>query len=190
MGPLIQRAVPIFAMNKDVDILNRLLGERLGYANGVTPRFAWMWSPDVQYYYRPHVAASWQRCSWADRLGRCWLLCQWRAPGMPERDWWASFRGEFPYPRKGMYYAHPETALSAGMMPSREMTAWYIRSLDAQIGKSYDQHLQEIQTGIRKDKECRDSEWVAMVQNDNPAFSKDRLTPALHGANVEFQAGI
>jgi len=77
--------------------------------------------------------------------------------------------------------------LPPGMEPTSEMTQWYIRTLDEQISKDYADHMREINDGIAKDKEAADTEWIERVQNENPAFSTDRLTPALHGGNVEFQ---
>ncbi len=177
-------------MNKQIELLNRRLGVGLGCANGTTPRFAWIWAPESFYFYRQHVGAGWVRQCWADRIGKVWMLGQWRPPAVPENAWWGMFHGEFPYPRKGMYYAHPETAIPHGQEPTAEMTDWYIRTLDAQISKDYAEHLEETNAGIERDKQAADSQWVDMVQNENPAFSKDRLTPALHGANVEFQAGL
>lgn len=177
-------------MSKQVELLNRRLGTGLGYANGITPRFAWIWAPESFYFYRQHVGESWTRHCWGERLGKVWMLGQWRPPAVPENAWWSMFHGEFPYPRKGMYYAHAETALPPGREPTAEMTDWYIRTLDAQISMSYAQHMDQINDGIAKDEQRADTEWTEMVQDGNPAFSKDRLTPALHGANVEFQAGV
>src|SRR3954471_18332349 len=104
--------------NKNIELLNRRLGVGLGYANGVTPRFAWIFAPESFYFYRQDVTKTWVRHCWADRKGKVWMLGQWRPPSVPERDWWGMFHGEFPYPRKGEYYAQPETALPEGAEPT------------------------------------------------------------------------
>ncbi len=176
-------------MNKNIEQLNRQLGNALGYAHGNSPRFAWMWAPEVYYYYRQHLGASWERICWAERVGKVWMLCQWRRPDMPESEWWSSFHGEFPYPMRGMYYAQPETALPPFREPTADITQWYIRSIAAQMDTTFREQYDMIQDRLDRQQKAADDEWVAMVQNDNPAFSNERLTPALHGANVEFQVG-
>jgi hypothetical protein len=116
-----------------VEFLNRRFGEELGRPNGIDPRFAWKYAPEVYYYFRPHYAASFERRSWADRIGKRWMLCQWRPTELSREQWQQAFRGAYPYPEKGEYKAHPETALWPGMLPTSELTAGYIRTLKDQM---------------------------------------------------------
>ena len=149
--------------------LNARLGERLGY-RGNNPRFAWCYAPDLFYFWRPSYLTGFVRQCWAERLGRVWVLCQWRRPEMSRQEWWNSFNGEFPYPENGMYYAHPETALPAGMEPTSGITAEYTYSLERQIAKGYAQHLRECQASADQQMQADEDQWMDYAADFQPAF--------------------
>lgn len=158
--------------SSEVRSLNRRLGDALGYVRGGTqPRFQWMWAPDIPY--------------WSTRLGRVWVLCQWRRPGMSPADWDAQFGDRrIPYPAQGMHHAHPETALPPGEVPTIERTQFYIRMLDEQMSATFTDQLCAIQNEIAEDKQRDDTEWVEYVQNTNPAFSN--FAPGARGGHVSY----
>jgi hypothetical protein len=156
-------------MNKQIALLNARFGERLGY-RGNSPRFAWCYAPDLHYFWRPDYTTSFVRQCWAERLGRVWVLCQWRKPEMTQQEWWNSFRGEFPYPERGMYYAHPETALNPTQLPTAEITAAHIHALERQIAKNYEQHLQECNAAADAQRQADSDEWDDYVADWCPAF--------------------
>jgi hypothetical protein len=163
-----------------IDKLNARLGERLGFC-GRNPRFIWQNAKDVFYYYRDGPIAEMKQFCWASRLGPVWMLCQWRRPTWLDRDgklhtitrgdWWGMFHGSFPYPERGQYYAQPETTLAPGRLPDDYLTDAYIHYIDQQMTLNYAAHKRQIDAEIAADEERRDSEWVACVQDTNPAFS-------------------
>jgi hypothetical protein len=156
-------------MLETVSQLNARIGERLGY-RGNNPRFAWKYAPDLNYFWRESYLTGFRRQCWADQIGRVWVLCQYRRPEMTQQEWWASFHGEFPYPAQGMYYAHPETALYPGQMPTAEITAAHIHAICTQIEKSYQQHRVECEASADKDMAESAREWDEFVADFNPAF--------------------
>lgn len=170
-----------------IDRLNRRLGEALGYV-GTNPRFAWKWSPDVQYYYRSNLATSFERQCWADHVGPVWILCQFRPPEISQADWWASFRGEFPYPHGGMYYAHPEVAMPRGMEPDAEETARVIYALRQQMGKGHALHLSEINERLEQGRIANKKEFMDMADDSFPAFWRNGQghEPGTRGAHVSI----
>lgn len=171
-------------MTDPVSILNARLGERLGYRSGNNPRFAWKWAPDLHYYWRDNVTTSFVRQCWADQLGPVWVLCQWRRPEMSKEQWWTSFKGEFPYPDRGMYYAHPETALDLGMKPTADITASHTRALEIQVEKKYADHLREVNERAETRKQKDDDDWDDYIQDWAPAFD---VWNSGKKSGVEFQ---
>jgi hypothetical protein len=166
-----------------IQALNARLGERLGY-RGQNPRFAWKYAPELYYYWRESYVTGFVRQCWAERLGRVWVLCQFRRPEMSKQEWWNSFHGEFPYPEKGMYYAHSETALRVGELPDAELTAMYIRSLEVQMERSYRAHLEASNKGAQDSMDQNEREWDEYVADMEPAF--DHWNSGSK-AGVEFQ---
>lgn len=152
-----------------VNQLNARLGERLGY-RGTNPRFAWKYAPDLFYFWRESYLVGFRRQCWAERLGRVWVLCQWRRPEMSNQEWWNSFHGEFPYPDKGMYYAHPETALAVGQFPTAEINAAHIRAIEVQMEKSYARLAVECSDAAQRDRQAADTQWDEYVADWEPAF--------------------
>lgn len=167
--------------------LNRRLGESLGFA-GAEPRFAWQWAPDCHYYYRSDITKSFERFCWADRIGKVWVLCQWKAPPMSREDWWYSFQGEFPYPDKGTWYVHGESALPPGIEPGDTETAYYIYELRDQMNTSQDAHYRKIMAGLEKDREDNRKEFLAQAEDSFPAFWKNGQghEPGTRGAHVSI----
>ena len=154
-----------------IDQLNRRLGDSLGYVrSGSEARFSWRWAPDIPY--------------WASRLGKVWVLCQWQKPGMTEQDWRKQFGDRFPYPVNGMHHAHPETALPPGHVPSAALTQFYIRTLDEQMSRSFEQQLSAVNQEMTDDQNQNYADWVDKVQDSNPAFSN--FAPGDRGGHVSY----
>lgn len=170
-------------MDKDIQLLNARLAEALG-CFGAQPRFQWAYAPEVYYLTRADTASTYTRHCWADQIGKCWMLCQWGLPLsfdprtaqaslITEAQWWATYRGQLPYPAKGIYRGHPETALSAGARPTAKDTAEYIFSLRRQMGMSYEDHLRESIALAEAERLQNEKEFYAMADSDWPAFWKD-----------------
>ena len=157
-------------MANQIEILNSRLGERLGY-RGTHPRFAWKYAPELFYFWRQNYLTGFVRQCWAQRLGKVWVLCQWRRPEMSQQQWWDSFHGEFPYPAQGMYYAHPETALAPGELPESEITQAHIHALTAQMSKNYATHLREVNADTARCEQADEDEWMEYATDFAPAFN-------------------
>lgn len=162
-----------------IDQLNRRLGEALGYRNS-QPRFAWKWSADLHYFYRLPTAVTFERMCWAERVGRVWMIAQWRKPDgidvqtgqvlpITREQWWRMFGGAFPYPEKGQYYGHPETAFRQGLVPTMEDTLMAIASIKAQL-RSYESHLEQCTDEAAAREQRDENEWMEYVADMNPAF--------------------
>ncbi len=184
-------------MSKHIDLLNSRLAEGLGRIGG-QGRFAWCFAPEVFYFYRPPTALNFERYCWADQLGKVWLLCQWTEPKwidhtgatrkITTEDWYASFKGEFPYPDRGAYNAHPETALKMGIHPTAENTAFYIDSIREQMEKDFAAHLAESNARQAQIKLEHEKEFYASAENDFPAFWKNGQghEPGTRGGHVSI----
>lgn len=188
---------PTFPMTT-IDQLNKRLGDDLGRI-GENPRFAWKFAPEIHYYTRDMTAIEYMRRSWADRIGQAWAICQFLLPSsfdpatgqvhvITKSDWWKSFRGEFPYPENGMYYAHPETALPVGQLPDAHETAVMIASIRAQMDKPHETHLRECAEAAQQAQDDHQKEFFAEAENDFPAFWKNGAAhePGKRGAHVSF----
>lgn len=159
-----------------IEELNRWLGQKLGFAEATHPRFKWVWAPDL-YYMRDMAqikgsalgAQGPQKMSWASKVGRVWMLAQWRPP-----DRYGPAR----------YHGHAETALIANMAPTLELTQEIAWVLDKQITASYEEHLRQANQEIADQKESEYSEWVDYVQNFNPAFGN--FAPGARGGHVSL----
>lgn len=165
-----------------IDQLNRRLADGLGLAAGSTfPRFAWKFSTDLNWYYREGMHENFQVQNWADRIGRVWLLCEWRVPTgfdvmsghqypLSESQWWQMFRGSLPFPKRGEYSPYPETQLKPGQMPTAELTANYIWAIDKQMSADYQKQLSQCSDELHQDhEEFRENqldEWMDAA----PAF--------------------
>ena len=154
------------------------------------PWFQWAWAPDCCYYVRtpgaPHE--SYTRRSWADRIGKVWMLVEWGAPPMSREVWWRSFNGQFPYPERGREIAHPETALPPGVKPDADTTQFYIRRINDQASKSYARTLNEINDGLEQDQLNTRKEFLDYADDWFPAYWKNGQAhePGTRGAHVSF----
>lgn len=70
---------------KDVQILNRRLGERLGLVDGRFPKFSWFWAPDQPWLVFDRDDQTLVKKCWGDMaapdgalVGRAWVLAQWK----------------------------------------------------------------------------------------------------------------
>lgn len=184
-------------MNKQIQQLNRRLAEGLGTVGGQA-RFAWQFAPEVFYFYRPETALHFERHCWADQLGKVWMLCQWQQPQWTDHTgqthlitaegWYAAFKGEFPYPGRGSYAAHPETAIAVGTEPTAASTAFYIQTIREQMEKDFATHLAESngrQEQIRLDNE---KEFFGQAEEWFPyGWSKGQAhEPGTRGAHISF----
>jgi hypothetical protein len=147
-----------------VEQLNHQLGLALGFA-GAEPRWKWVFAPDAFYLeppvvkdrgFRADCAQDPVRRNWASKVGRVWLLAQWKPP-----DQYGPAR----------YHCHAETALAKGEVPTPEITRELIRVLDFQMSEGFANHLRAINDSIAEEKERDQVSWVEYVQNFNPAFS-------------------
>ena len=182
-----------------IEILNRRLGDARGRISNA-PRFQWAWAPDLTYFHRNESHESWTWHSWAERLGRVWVLAQVRTPvGMQgdllipitREQWWASFQGQFPFPGNLTLHPFPETALRPGLVPDEQDTAFYIHSLASQMEKSMRQIKAEIQEGLDKAELDNRKEFMAMADDSFPAFwssAGGAHTPGARGGHVCFQS--
>lgn len=180
-----------------IEQLNRRLAEGLGTIGG-QPRFAWRLASDLFYYFRPETALTFQRHCWADQLGKVWMLCQWNEPKWIDHNgqthkitpeaWFSAFRGEFPYPSRGNYNAHPETARTNGTPPTEEGTAFYISTLREQIEKDFATQLTESEGRQEQIKFETEKEFMTAAEEDFPAFWKNGAghEPGTRGAHVSF----
>lgn len=184
-------------MTNKIKQLNRRLAEGLGIIGG-QPRFAWQFAPEVFYFYRPETAVAFERHCWADQLGKVWMLCQWQEPKwidhnghtqkITPENWWATFHGEFPYPSRGAYNAHPETALAFGVEPTAENTAFYISGIREQMEKDHAAHLAESLERQEQIKLEHEKEFMAMADDSFPAFwaNGQGHEAGKRGAHVSF----
>lgn len=179
-----------------VSLLNRRLGESLGFAkSGTMPRFAWVFSTELQWYIRDSVMESYNFRCWADRIGRVWVLCEWRTPrgfdartnteyDLTREQWWGMFKGSMPYPEGGQYTPYAETALEPGREPTAELTANYIWALDHQMSANYQTHLAvgraQVDEQRRAFDEKQQEEWMDMA----PAFGN--YDPGKRGGFLSF----
>jgi hypothetical protein len=160
---------------KHIDALNRRFAEALGFVQGTSQsRFKWALSTECFYYLRNHAGESFTRYCWADRVGRVWLLTQWQVPTvfdpdtgvqrpLTEADWWKSFNGTIPFPKRGEYIAHAETALAPGHEPTAEHTAYYIQALDRQMSTTYDQQMQDSLVDLKSIERKRNYDFDCMI---------------------------
>lgn len=153
--------------DKRIDRLNRELGLALGFC-GDHPRFAWMYAPELHYFIRS--GERYERFCWADRIGKVWLLAQWRVPPMSESDWILSFGKQFPYPAKGHYYAHTETAFRPGLTPDENDTAQVIRRLTEQMAEKFDAHYRRSKADADAGQEQARKDFYDEVDGFWPAF--------------------
>ncbi len=184
-------------MTAEIKLLNDRLASELGSNHG-QPRFQWRYAPEVFYYFRNPSAISFTRHCWADLVGKVWMLCQ-SAPlqwldadghshPITREAWSQSFRGEFPYPDKGMYVAHSETALAPGVLPNADETAVWIASIKAQIEKNFAQHVAETTARMQKSREDNEKEFMDCAEDSFPAFWKNGVghEAGKRGAHVSF----
>jgi hypothetical protein len=176
-------------MNKDIKLLNERLAAELGDLHG-HPWFQWAWAPDCYYYVRRAKAhyESYTRYSWADRIGKVWVMAEWGPPPMSREAWWHSVSGQFPYPEKGREVVHAETALAPGVMPDAELTQFYIHRINEQASKSYARTLSEITAGLDQDQLATRKEFLDYADEWFPAFWKNGQAhePGTRGAHVSF----
>lgn len=156
-------------MNQQIKLLNDRLRERLGTRGGM-PLFQWMWAPEVFYFYRPEYVQSFARQSWGERLGKVWVLCQFRSTTLTRQQWWECLRGEFAYPERGMYYAQPEIRMPIGMEPTDEATAIAIIGITEQMEKTEAEQLAAVKEGVEQRKQRDEEEWADSVNDLAPAF--------------------
>ncbi len=170
------------------DQLNRIFAERLGRPNGINARFAWMFAPDVPYIQKTNTG--FERKTWGARLGKRWMLCQWRPPDLTREQWATSFGVSFPYPEKGQYIAHSETALPFGKEPDLDLTAEYCRTLRQQMETSYAEHLEASEALSRSYRDRAQQKMMEAAGDWEPLSWKagQPETPATRGGCVSLPA--
>lgn len=184
-------------MTQEIKLLNNRLASELGSNHG-QPRFQWRFAPEVFYYFRNPTAVTFTRHCWADLVGKVWMLCQ-SAPAqwldheghshqITRESWSQSFHGEFPFPDKGMYVAHSETALAPGVLPDAEETAVWIASIRAQMAKNYEQHVKETTERLAKAREDNEKEFMSEAEEWFPYNWKNgqAVEPGTRGGHISF----
>lgn len=183
---------------KEIDLLNRRLGEALGFVlGGSQPRFKWVQAHECHYYTREHAGETFRTRCFADRpgTGKVWLLAQWRLPEvfdvrsnsthvLTEAEWWQTFHGTMPYPARGHYIPHLETKLLPGRVPTAELTANYIFVLRQQMEANYQTQVLDGHTEMALDAKQWDTRFDEMTANAEPAF--DHWNPGTRGEHVSF----
>jgi hypothetical protein len=168
-------------MSEHVKQLNRKLSDALGQRYGHA-WFCWKEASELKYPIR--FKGEVVQRSWASRLGKVWVLCQWRKPEMRPDQWQHAFKGLYPYPSNGMYYPHAETAEPPGALPTERTTYILIESIRRQIAKDRIQHRSETRSYVDKREQDDYTEWVECVQDTNTAFSNPN--PGSRSGNVSF----
>lgn len=140
--------------NREVERLNRRLGESLGMVcGGRQPRYRWAWGPDLMY--------------WSRLLGQQWVMTFWGKPEWSEERWNKEFAGRYPYPANGMYHAYCEWALPVGVPPTGELTQKAIRLLGNQMETTQEREMRSVRDDMARQEQQRDDEWTEYVQNRN-----------------------
>lgn len=141
-------------MNREIERLNRRLGESLGLVCGGTlPRYRWAWAPDMPY--------------WSRFLSEQWVMTHWDKPNWTEERWTKEFEGRYPYPANGMYHAYCEWALPVGVAPTGEFTQKAIRLLGEQMETDLERETRSVTEAMQRQEERFDGEWTEFVQNQN-----------------------
>jgi hypothetical protein len=178
-----------------IELLNARFAERFGRPDGVHPRFAWKWAPDLVWYFRPNYLAGYMRRCWADRLGKVWLLCHWEPTTLTPQEWKFSFKGQYPYPAKGEYKPYPETALLPGMEPTGDSTAFYIHSIWGQLQRAemanrggFDEHAEWSEKRAQSYRDEADRKIDESIGDFEPLSWKagQPETPGTRGGCVSF----
>lgn len=179
-----------------VSVLNNRLADALGRVkSGTLPRFAWIFSTELRWYYRDELSESFQPVCLADRIGRVWMMCEWRVPrGFDARagyeyelkpeHWFQMFRGSVPFPAGGEYAPYEETQLAPGQVPTAELTQNYIWAIDKQMSPGYEGHLiarrADLEENRRQFDEAQLDEWLDAA----PAFGN--YDPGKRGGFLSF----
>ncbi len=178
-----------------VAVLNRRLYDSLGSIGGSRPRFCWMKSTELFWYFRENALENFQRQCWADRIGGVWVMAQWQVPTgfdaqtgqnypLTEENWYRMFRGTIPYPARGEYVAHPETQLAPGQEPTDELTANYIWALDKQMSSTFRGQLRGLKTDLDEHQNAFLENQHDMMLNEAPAFGN--YAPGTRGGFLSF----
>jgi hypothetical protein len=172
-----------------IDNLNRTFAERLGRPNGIDARFAWKQSTDIPYFHKLKDGSI-DRKTWASRIGKCWLLCQWRPCDVSRETWAQLFGASLPYPTNGQYYPQAETALPRGMEPNDWLTEGYCRTISQQMEMTYKQHLEAAEADAQKYADLASQRFDDCVADQEPLSWKagQPETPCTRGGCVSLPA--
>src|SRR4051812_10974407 len=99
---------------KELDHLNRILGDTLGRTGVGEPIYKWVWSRELKFpvrdsdkwveingVHRREVTYKWEYALSPNRP--CWVMAKWLAPG--SYDEWVKLYGiELAYPQNGLFY--------------------------------------------------------------------------------------
>lgn len=129
--------------NSHVALLNRRLGEGLGFISGRNePRFAWKYAPDQPWFVYDRDNRTLVKKCWADfpapdgqPLGPVWVLAGWQRSRAVDHFGFSNGL-RVPLIREWDYLPYFETALVRGATPSEALTQNYIREIDQQLQRS------------------------------------------------------
>lgn len=157
--------------NSYIDILNRRLGEALGFVGGGSrPRFCWKFAPDeLMFFYGP--AGELIRRRWAEApapsgqpVGAAWLLAGWRE--MPEVDHHGFGQGlRFAAVRAAGYSPFFETICPQWELPSEKLNANYIWALRKQLDTSFEEYMMEERYMSDSEERRNKAAWLEKAQH-------------------------
>jgi hypothetical protein len=154
----------------ELHILNERLRRELPSTPGGAPQYKWMRTEDVTYLVQEGQSKRYKQASWADRLGRGWVLARWRPPSFTEAEWLRQFGSFFPYPANGTYGPVENVLLISGMEPNENLTNQVIHRVTEQIGKKEQQFTSEAEDAAAKELAAQKAEARDMVHDAFPAF--------------------
>lgn len=146
-------------LNPHIDLLNRRLGEALGFvASGYKPRFMWKYAPDEFMHFYTTTSSIYRR-RWADLygpggapIGRSWLIAGWKA--FTHQDHYGFGQGvRLAVPSNAGYSPYFElTAYPEGSLPSERLNARYIRDIRTQLAKSVENNPNSFEDYMMEEK--------------------------------------
>jgi len=168
-----------------IDQLNQRLRDSLGsVCGGTKARFKWIHSTESVYYFREPTGLTFEKHYWAERIGKCWMICQWHEPRQINAATFSMSGLEFPIMENGMYHGHPESALPPGRRPDAELTQTWIFSMDRQMTASLDEHIRQARESSEKQQADWKNNWREYTQSFAPAFNN--WTPGSRSGDVSF----
>lgn len=188
--------------NAHIEMLNRRLGEALGFVcGGFLPRFAWKYAPDMPMIFYDKDDRTVRKLSWASapdvnggRIGRQWLLANWRRMGHSDHHGYGE-GPRIPLVAEAGYSPYFETACGPEVIPSEELNAMYIVDLRRRLAASaecrenaYDEYLAKELVRKELNEERQRDAWreEAMKGYDNHVGAYGNCLPGTRGGYLSL----